>query len=79
MTSFSILKSFCVFLLLAACQRVVVSEQAADDDGAAAAGDDAAAQEYYYDNIQNNGDFSQGDDYIKYWTDYAILPKRCIV
>jgi hypothetical protein len=24
-------------------------------------------------------DFANGDDYIKYWTEYAILPKRCIV
>jgi hypothetical protein len=40
--------------------------------------DDAAAQ---YNNNYNmdNADFSAGDDFIKYWTDYAILPKRCIV
>ena len=44
-----------------------------DDDAA------AAAQAYYYDNLENNGDFSAGDDTITYWTDYAILPKRCIV
>lgn len=45
-----------------------------------AAGDDDAAQQYYYANLnQDNGSFSAGDDYIKYWTDYAILPKRCIV
>jgi hypothetical protein len=45
------------------------------------ANDDAQQQAYYDDNVQqaNNGDYSQGDDYIKYWTDYAILPKRCIV
>jgi hypothetical protein len=43
---------------------------AANDDGAAA--DDGAAQNYY-------DGFGAGDDYIKYWTDYAILPKRCIV
>lgn len=24
-------------------------------------------------------DYQDGSDYIKYWTDYAILPKRCIV
>ena len=23
--------------------------------------------------------YQTGTDYIKYWTDYAILPKRCIV
>ena len=60
------LRSFLVFLILLASHRVgVLSEQAANDD--------AAAQEY------SNSDYSQGDDYIKYWTDYAILPKRCIV
>ena len=39
----------------------------------------AAAQAYYYDNLENTGDFSAGDDTITYWTDYAILPKRCIL
>lgn len=44
-------------------------------------GDDDAAQAYYYNNGNDDNDdgFSAGDDYIKYWTDYAILPKRCIV
>ena len=64
----------------------VLAEQQANDDDAAVQGDDAAvqnnddaAQGYYYDNAQNGGDYS-GDDYtIQYWTDYAILPKRCIV
>lgn len=56
------------------------------DDGANreddAVGDDDAAQQYYYANLnqsKTNGYFSAGDNYIKYWTDYAILPKRCIV
>jgi hypothetical protein len=71
MATGSMLRSFVVFLVIVACKHVVLSEQAANDD--------AAAQDYYNDNIQNNGDYSQGDDYIKYWTDYAILPKRCIV
>jgi hypothetical protein len=58
---------------------------AANGDDAAyqqddAVGDDDAAQQYYYANLnQDNGYFSAGDNYIKYWTDYAILPKRCIV
>ena len=64
----------------------VLAEQQVNDDDAAVQGDDAAvqnnddaAQAYYYDNVQNDGDYS-GDDYaIQYWTDYAILPKRCIV
>lgn len=32
-------------------------------------GDDAVADDAVY----------AGDDYVKYWTDYAILPKKCIV
>jgi hypothetical protein len=50
---------------------------AANDDGNAA-GDDAL-DAYYYDNIYSSGEFSAGDDTITYWTDYAILPKKCIV
>jgi hypothetical protein len=59
----------------------VMAEQNNNDDYNYNGGDDdaAAAQAYYYDNLQNNGDFSAGDDTITYWTDYAILPKRCIV
>ena len=50
------------------------------DDGEENNEDDAdAEQAYYYDNIYSNSDFSAGDDTITYWTDYAILPKRCIV
>ena len=33
-------------------------------------GEDAAADDQSY---------QTGNEYIKYWTDYAILPKRCIV
>ena len=42
---------------------------AKDDDGGkyyAAKDDDDAAAAY------------DGDDYIKYWTEYAVLPKKCI-
>eukprot|EP00535_Pseudo-nitzschia_heimii_P010158 CAMPEP_0197183830 /NCGR_PEP_ID=MMETSP1423-20130617/8454_1 /TAXON_ID=476441 /ORGANISM="Pseudo-nitzschia heimii, Strain UNC1101" /LENGTH=382 /DNA_ID=CAMNT_0042634465 /DNA_START=305 /DNA_END=1453 /DNA_ORIENTATION=- len=58
-----------------------MAEQNNNDDYNYNGGDDdvAAAQAYYYDNLENNGDFSAGDDTITYWTDYAILPKRCIV
>lgn len=53
--------------LVGLCGRIVAEE--ATDDGAAA-----------YQNDYNDGrGYSAGDDYIKYWTDYAILPKRCIV
>lgn len=55
--------------------------QGNDDDAAAENNNnDDAAQAYYYDNVESDGDYSQGDDdSITYWTDYAILPKRCIV
>jgi len=53
------------------------NNNAADDDGNAAAGNDDGMQSYNY-AYQNDGQ-SSGDDYIKYWTEYAILPKRCIV
>lgn len=80
-------------LCLLALASMVSAEQAYNngDDGYANADDaaqqqddananDDAAQNYYYNNVnQNNGMFSAGDDYIKYWTDYAILPMRCIV
>ena len=43
-------------------------------------GAEDAADRYYYANMhQDDTTFSAGDDYIKYWTDYALLPKRCIV
>mmetsp|Transcript_34818 Transcript_34818/g.39705 ORF Transcript_34818/g.39705 Transcript_34818/m.39705 type:complete len:391 (+) Transcript_34818:138-1310(+) len=62
--------NFLYTLLLAVLLLVAFGEDAANDD-AAAAGDDAVdddgAANYY------------GDDYIKYWGSYAILPKRCIV
>jgi hypothetical protein len=57
-----------VFLLLAVAQRGVYAEQ---NDDAAAANDDAEAQ-------GDDAVVQEGDDYIRYWTDYAILPKRCI-
>ena len=36
------------------------------------------AEEYEYANGYDD-QYAVGDDYIKYWTDYAILPKRCII
>jgi hypothetical protein len=71
--------SFLLFLL--GCVNIFVAadqgnyyaddqyQQNNGDDAAADAGDDAA------------GDDAAGDDStgITYWTDYAILPKRCIV
>jgi hypothetical protein len=55
-------------------------DQYQNDQGNEAVGDDDAANRYYYANLnQDQGYFSAGDEYIKYWTDYAILPKACIV
>mmetsp|Transcript_9552 Transcript_9552/g.20653 ORF Transcript_9552/g.20653 Transcript_9552/m.20653 type:complete len:410 (+) Transcript_9552:186-1415(+) len=78
-----------LFLALVVVGVSVVAEQQAyddaavqGDDAAQAANDDGAAAEeydYYYDNTDYGGAFSAGDDTIQYWTDYAILPKRCIV
>ncbi len=57
---------------------VANADDAAQQDDAV--GNDDAAQSYYYNNVnQDSGMFSAGDNYIKYWTDYAILPMRCIV
>lgn len=41
-------------------------------------GNDDGMQGYNY-NYLNNNQQEQGDDYIKYWTDYQIVAKRCIV
>ena len=41
--------------------------------------DDQYNQQQQGDNGGNMDNYGYGDDYIKYWTDYAILPKRCIV
>lgn len=51
-------------ILLLLCVSLVRSEEAAADD--------------VYNNYGND-DYVNSDDYIKYWTEYAILPKRCIV
>ena len=58
-----------------------------DDQAAAEAyyGNDDQVQAYQQEkyangfDVNNNAELTQGDDYIKYWTDYALLPKRCIV
>jgi len=55
-------------------------------DNGGGGNDDDGMQAYNNYNYQNDGQngyeggqYQQGDDYIQYWTDYAILPKRCIV
>lgn len=79
------------FLLLSLTASCVFRiTEAADDQGA---GDDdfyndddaAVADEAYDQDDRAAGDqnydfyYEEGVDYIQYWTDYAIYPKRCIV
>ena len=66
---------FLLGCLFASLPSTVLSDQANyyGDDGGGGNGDDAVA---YADDDDGNVD---DDDYIKYWTEYAILPKRCIV
>ena len=58
--------------------QAAAGDDAGQDDDYAAQADDAM-QNYYYDNLNDDDAYGAGDDYIKYWTDYALLPKRCIV
>ena len=79
MMAFRNFVSLSVTLLAIAVSRSVAEQQAYNDDQAAADDDANNAYSNYYDSSQYNGAFSAGDDTITYWTDYAILPKRCIV
>jgi hypothetical protein len=72
--------------LLVACLVVVFASAGNqgnynyDDDDGAAGTDDLANDDAYGGNDETyNGFFGNNGDYIKYWTDYALLPKRCIV
>lgn len=86
------MRSLSLFLLLGASLVSLPTARAEDDgyqgddgaqvdDYAAANADDGDDAAQYYDNgdDNNNDGYGAGDDYIKYYTDYAILPKRCIV
>jgi hypothetical protein len=65
------LRNLSLWLLVLACLASLPTSFGDDynyndgDDNQGSNVDDAAQQ--------------YGDDYIKYWTDYALLPKRCIV
>ena len=59
-------------LLLLTVTVVIAEDAAAGDDNQG--GDDGMED---YGNSANS--YQNGDDSIKYWTDYAIVPKRCIV
>jgi hypothetical protein len=52
--------------LLGLSCRITMAEEANDDATSSGQNSDGSS-------------YSAGNDYIKYWTDYAILPKRCIV
>lgn len=66
-------------VLLATLSVVARADDAAANDDGAQQGDDAYDQYYANNGVQNWDGFGAGDDSITYWTDYAILPKRCIV
>jgi len=50
---------------------------AAADDGGNVADDGGGGYGYGGDDYATPDDYI-GDDYIKYWTEYAVLPKKCI-
>ena len=48
-----------------------------NDDGGKA--NEAVVNVYYNDDQNPYGSYVEGDDYAKYWTEFTILPKKCIV
>jgi hypothetical protein len=65
-----------IALLLLSIVNVAWCEDAQNDDQSANAADGADGA----DAADGDGaETSDGSNYIKYWTEYAILPKRCIV
>jgi hypothetical protein len=74
-------RRFSLFLLLAInlLSAAIADDGGGNDDGANAAADDAYDQYYESNGVRNWDGYGAGDDAITYWTDYAILPKRCIV
>jgi hypothetical protein len=72
---------FSLFLLLAInlLSAAIAEDGGGNDDGANAAADDAYDQYYENNGVRNWDGYGAGDVSITYWTDYAILPKRCIV
>jgi hypothetical protein len=63
--------AFFLTLLLSLLSRTF-GEDADDDANNADATDDDGMQSY-------NNNYANDDGSIKYWTEYALLPKRCIV
>ena len=70
-----------IALLLLGLVNVAWCEQAQNDDqgGDAADGANAAEDENAADGADAADGAETSDGSIKYWTEYAILPKRCIV
>lgn len=82
---------FLLLSLTAACVFRII--ESADEEQQQAAGDDdfyndddaAVADAAYAQDDGNVEDqdydfyYEEGVDYIQYWTDYAIYPKRCVV
>ena len=69
----SLQQALTAWLLLTTATRAE-DAAAGDDDGNNNNKGDDGMEDY-----GNNAQYKNGDDYIKYWTDYAIVPKRCIV
>jgi hypothetical protein len=71
--------SLAALLLLLSLFLSTKAEDAAGYDDANQQNDDNTdddGMEDYGNNVQK---YQQGNDYIKYWTEYAIVAKRCIV
>jgi len=83
-----LIRLFCPSVLL--CILIFLHGALAEDEYYNADADDANdADEEYDDNNDDGDDYAgddgddgaanyDGDDYIKYWTEYAVLPKKCI-
>jgi hypothetical protein len=69
------MRRFAFFLTLLLSLSRTLAEDANDDANNgddANYGDDDGMQSY-------NNNYANDDDSITYWTEYALLPKRCIV
>jgi len=80
-----------VLLAAAPLSRVTADDEAANNGADDYYADDQAQDDYAYEEEQeveqedqdnqyeNYNNVYAGDDYIQYWTEYAIYPKRCVV
>jgi hypothetical protein len=68
-----------ILLLIAVCVFPNRAEQYVNDDGEK--DDEAIVEEYvneYNSKYDSNAGYVDGNGEIMYWTDLAMLPKRCI-